>query len=133
MHTISDWKQNLCVSLSMLLASYLRSSSQIEHCGGIFWVFYFISGNAFRMHTWNLVGGGPHSGCGVTLWKFFPLACVGSSTPEKWILFVSECDVKFGQLSPPTGWKELARRDPSCSGTQEHYTPGRAPNQRNQG
>lgn len=50
---------------------------------GIFWVFYLISGNAFRVHTWDLIGGGPDSECGTALWQFFPLDCMGPSTPAK--------------------------------------------------
>lgn len=36
---MSSWKQNLRVLLSMPPASYLRSGSQIQHCGGVLWVF----------------------------------------------------------------------------------------------
>lgn len=58
---------------------------------GVFWVFYCIYGNAFMVHTWYLIGGGPDSGCGMALWQFFPQVCVSPSTPAKWTPLVSEC------------------------------------------
>lgn len=51
-HTISDWKQNFCVLLSMLLASYLRSSSQIEHCAVFSGCFTLFLG----MHSGHIPG-----------------------------------------------------------------------------
>lgn len=122
---MADWKQNLCVLLSMPLASYLRSGSQIQHCGvfsGCCTLFLGIHSGyipGISSEEAQTLSAARLSGISSHWLAWVPLHQQSESHLCQNVMYSLDSSV----LSQEIHWKELTRRNPSHSGEHQDCSP----------